>query len=117
MADNVLASKLKYTPLPDSLIILAGCDSFGPGPWYWNVDSPLKKAVKKATLSGGYEKSVQPNWSQAYIGEIFKNMGNGMTFVAAEIAAWNNLLDSDEYDINVMTRLKMEGDLGTDYYL
>lgn len=94
--NDVNYKELKYTdPKPDSLIILAGCGSFEPMHWYdyfsnyWSLDSALQKAVSKATLSGGYEKSVKTDWNQDYIAEIFKNMDEkGMTFGEAESDVW-----------------------------
>ena len=93
---KVNAENLNYDSQKEhSLIILAGCESFyvDEGPW-WYKDSPLATAVETATLSAGYPKTTSQAWNEKYLSDIFQKMANGMTFVYAEDATWNGMLES-----------------------
>lgn len=90
--NDVCGADLNYmrnNPKPNSFMILAGCEAgFEPiSSMYY-----LSYAVNNADLSAFYENSVNTNWNQDYLTKLFQNMGNGMTFAAADSDAWNNYM-------------------------
>lgn len=93
MEDYVDANELKnyQNPSSNSLVVLAGCDSFVPVSGKDNISS----SFQEATLTAGFEKPVNALWAQDYVVKIFQNMGEGMTFEAAESDAWNNYLPDE----------------------
>ena len=62
-------------PPSKSLVILAGCESFGGFPSY----SPLANAVHKADTIMGFSDSVGTLWCNDYLSVLIKKMGEGMT--------------------------------------
>ena len=123
MKDGILASQLAYyqNPPPNSLVVLAGCDSYIPV----SSKNSISSQFQEADLSGGYEKPVNGVWNQDYVIKLFRNMGNGMTFEAADADAWDNYMPTewfpDHYpkadptnplvlDFNLIRRLTTLGD-------
>ena len=72
-------------PQSNSLVILAGCESFGGYP----ARSPLANAISKADYSAGFTKSVGTIWSNDYMSEFFKKMSEGQTAAQANNYVWN----------------------------
>jgi hypothetical protein len=82
---TIYAAELRYAkPSSKSMIILAGCDSFGGYP----EPSTLARAVRKADVRGGYEVSVYTAWNQDYMGKLFTLMAEGMTIGDANNYIW-----------------------------
>ena len=77
------ASQLNYHTSKNSLVILAGCESFAGYP----QKSALATAISEADLSGGYANSVSTLWNNDYLSYFFNALSNGDTAKAANIYA------------------------------
>jgi hypothetical protein len=62
-----------YTTSKNSMVILAGCDSFDGYP----TKSALANWISGASLSGGYEDSVGTNWNNDYLSYFFDGLSQG----------------------------------------
>ena len=80
-----------YTTSKNSLVILAGCDSFDGYP----TQSALAKWVSGAYISGGYAGSVGTLWNNDYLSNFFDALGNGNTAGSANNNA--NTLTTQKY--------------------
>ena len=73
------ASQLNYQTSKNSLVVLAGCDSFNSYP----QKSALASAVSNAGISGGYANSVNTDWNNDYLTYFFDALRNGNTASSA----------------------------------
>ena len=86
-SNYIPASQLNYKTSKNSLVILAGCDSFDG---YSKTKSALATAVSGAYLSGGYANTVSTNWNNDYLGYFFDALKAGQTASQSNTYA-NNL--------------------------
>ncbi|MDQ1262027.1 MAG: hypothetical protein QG575_1208, partial [Euryarchaeota archaeon] len=79
------ASQLNYKSSKKTLVILAGCDSFGGYP----TKSGLANAVDSAYLSGGFTETIFVTWMQDYLSYFFEALKNGDSASSANSYAYN----------------------------
>lgn len=87
----VSASQLDYQTSKNSLVILAGCDSFDGYP----KKSALAASVSEADLNGGYANTVGTLWNNDYLSYFFDALCDGKTASSANDYAYT--LATDKY--------------------
>jgi len=92
--DYLPASRIDYQTSKNSLVILAGCESFEGYP----QKSALASAVNSAGLSGGYANSINIYWNHDYLSYFFDALGKGNTALYANTYA--NALATNKYGSN-----------------
>jgi hypothetical protein len=85
-----------YTTSKNSLVVLAGCDSFDGYP----TQSALAKWVSGAYISGGYEGSVGTLWNNDYLSNFFDYLSNGYKPSDAVTEAWSQTKGNIKYSGN-----------------
>ena len=89
------ASQLNYHASKNSLVILAGCDSFDGYPL---KKSALATAVSGAYVSGGYANTVSANWDHDYVSYFFEALKAGQT--ASQASTYANNAAKQKYGNN-----------------
>jgi hypothetical protein len=83
-----------YTTSKNSLVILAGCESFDGYP---TTKSSLANWVSGAYLSGGYTDSVGTLWNNDYLSNFFDDLSKGDLTSVAATKAWDQTKANTKY--------------------